>query len=112
MQSKTYWVGDRPAGTWAIQVLDQKSGVVQSLGGYTTAKVLLLDPLNRVVDIPDDHVAITNPDQGIVTFLWPQESLFTKAGRYIMQVQLSGASAVRTTTEQVILVRELGGVIN
>jgi hypothetical protein len=112
MQSKTFWVGDRPAGTWAIQVRDQKSGEVQNLGGFTTAKVILIDPQNKQVAIPADHVAITNSDQGIVTFLWPQQSLFTKAGRYVMQVEISGNSSLRRTTEQVILVKELGGVTN
>jgi subtilisin-like proprotein convertase family protein len=52
MQSKTFWVGDRPAGTWAIQVRDQKSGEVMSLGGFTTAKVLLVDPQNKLVGYP------------------------------------------------------------
>jgi hypothetical protein len=112
MQSKTYWVGDRPSGTWAFQVRDQKSGEVMSLGGFTTAKVLLVDPQNKLVAIPDNHVAITNPDQGIVTFLWPQQSLFTKPGRYVMQVELSSINNQRRTTEQVILVKELGGVTN
>jgi hypothetical protein len=59
-----------------------------------------------------DNVAITNPDQGIVTFLWPQQSLFTKPGRYVMQVELSSINNQRRTTEQVILVKELGGVTN
>jgi hypothetical protein len=112
MQSKTFWVGDRPAGTWAIQVRDQKSGEVMSLGGYTTAKVYLLDPQNKAVEIPSDHVAISNAAQGIVTLLWPQQTLFAKPGRYIMQVELSGTSTVRRTTEQIILVKELGGVTN
>jgi hypothetical protein len=112
MQSKTFWVGDRPAGTWAIQVRDQKSGEVMGLGGFTTARVILLDPQNKSVEIPADHVAITNADQGIVTFLWPQESLFTRPGRYVMQVELSSNNNQRRTTEQVILVKELGGVTN
>jgi hypothetical protein len=112
MQSKTYWVGDRPAGTWNIQVLDQKTGEVQNLGGYTTAKVILLDPKNNKVEIPDTNAVISNPTLGIVTFAWPSESLFTKPGRYVMQVELSGINSTRRTTEQVILVKELGGVTN
>ena len=112
MQSKTFWVGDRPAGAWAIQVRDQKSGQVVSLGGFTTAKVYLLDPSNEVVEIPASNVTISVSEEGIVTFLWPSESLFTKAGRYVMQLELSGPNAIRRTTEQVILVKALGGVTN
>lgn len=112
MQSKTFWVGDRPVGTWAIQVRDQKNGEVMAIGGFTTAKVILLDPQNKVVDVPADHVKITNADQGIVTFLWPQASLFTKPGRYVFQVELSSVNNQRRTTEQVIMVKQLGGVTN
>jgi hypothetical protein len=112
MQSKTFWVGDRPAGAWAIQVRDQKSGEAVSLGGFTTAKVYLLDPMNESIEIPQSYVTISALEQGVVTFLWPQQSLFTKPGRYVMQLELSGPNSTRRTTEQTILVKALGGVTN
>lgn len=112
MQTKNYWVGDRPAGSWTFQVLDQKTGDVQTLAGFTSAKVLMLDPQNKTIDIPDIAASIVDPANGLVSFAWPTESLFTKEGRYVVQLELSGANVTRRTTVQDILVRKLGGVIN
>lgn len=112
MQTKNYWVGDRPRGAWVFQVLDQKTGQVQDLTGYTSATVLLLDPQNKSVDLLDGNTFISNATAGQVTFVWPSTSLFTKTGRYTMQVQLDGTGVSRKTTEQDILVRRLGGVTN
>jgi hypothetical protein len=112
MQQKNYWVGDRPGGSWTFQVLNQRSGVPESLAGYSKAKVILIDSDNRQVEIPDVNTAIADAQTGQVVFVWPQDSLFTKPGRYTMQLELSGGSngAVRKTTVQEILVRESGGV--
>lgn len=112
MQSKNYWVGDRPAGTWVFQVLDQKTGVVQDLSGYTSATVLMLDPRNESVTIPAGNTVISDPVNGKVTFFWPTDSLFTRAGRYVMQLELDSGTATRKTTVQEIIVRQLGGVSN
>lgn len=112
MQSKNYWVGDRPAGSWTFQILDQKTGQVQDLGGYTAAQVTLIDPQNKPVDLLDSNCYISNASQGQVTFVWPSTSLFTKAGRYLIQLEVSSPSVTRTTTVQDILVRKLGGVVN
>jgi hypothetical protein len=109
---KNYWVGDRPQGNWVFQVLDQKTGVVQSLTAFTTAKVRMMDPRNKEIVIPDLATVITDPANGLVTFTWPQESLFTKPGRYVVQLELSNTNSTRSTTVQDILVRELGGVTN
>lgn len=112
MQTKIYWVGDRPAGTWVFQVLDQKTGAVQDLTGYTSASVTMLDPKNKAVTIPSGSAVITDPVNGKVTFFWPTTSLFDKPGRYVMQLELDSGTATRKTTVQEILVRELGGVTN
>jgi hypothetical protein len=108
---KNFWVGDRPAGTWVFQVLDQKSGVVQDLTGYTSVTVLLLDPRNKPVELPAGSAVISDAPNGRVAFFWPAETLFTAPGVYVMQLQLDSGTASRRTTVQQILVRELGGVI-
>lgn len=112
MQTKNYWVGDRPSSSWTFQVLDQKTGAVQSLAGFTSAKVLMLDPSNKPVTIADTATVITDAANGLVTFTWPSESLFTKPGNYIVQLELDSGTATRKTTVQDILVRKLGGVVN
>ena len=112
MQSKNYWVGDRPAGTWVFQVLDQNTGEVVNLSGYQTATVTVLDPRNKAVSIPANSAVISSPIDGQVTFFWPTDSLFTRPGRYVMQLELDSGTALRKTTVQEILVRQLGGVTN
>lgn len=112
MQVKNLWVGDRPAGSWTFQVLDQRTGAVQPLTGFTSVKVLLLDPQNKMIEVADQFVAISSPSEGQVTFFWPNESLFKKPGRYVLQLELSSPTANRRTSVQEILVRQLGGVTN
>lgn len=110
MQIKNYWVGDRPGGSWVFQVLNQRTGTPESLSGYTSVRVVMLGSNNEEIDIPAANVAVSNAASGIVTFLWPSESLFTKPGRYLLQLEFSSANATRRTTVQEILIRELGGV--
>lgn len=112
MQTKTYWVGDRPAGSWTFQVLNQRTANPEVLTGFTSARVIMLDSENNEVEIPDENVSISNPAAGTVTFIWPQESLFTKPGRYVVQLELIGGTARRKTTVQEILVKQIGGVTN
>lgn len=110
MQVKNYWVGDRPGGAWTFQIRDQKSGAVADLTGYSRVFCLLKGSDNEDIEISPLNVMISNPAQGIVTLLWPTESLFTKPGRYVMQLKLENPQTTRTTTVQEILIRELGGV--
>lgn len=110
MNIKNYWVGDRPGGSWTFQVLNQKTGEPEDLTSYNAAKVIFVDSDNDLTEFSTENVAITGPTAGLVTFAWPQVSLFTKPGRYAVQVELRSAQAVRKTTVQEILVREIGGV--
>lgn len=112
MQAKNYWVGDRPLGSWVFTILDQTSGAVQDLTGYTSATILMLDPRNQTIDIDAANCFISNASAGQVTFVWPQDSVFTRPGRYVVQVQIDGPNASRRTTTQEILVSKLGGVSN
>lgn len=109
---KTFWVGDRPGGNWTFQILDSRTGIPVDLTNYLSATVILLDPQNNPVEIPDDYTVITDAPSGQVTFLWPIYSLFDIPGRYLMQVELDSVSATRLTTVQEILVRKSGGVTN
>lgn len=110
METKTYWVGDRPAGAWIFNVLDQKTGLPYNLTQYGGVRVILIGSDNETVLFDDEHTAITDGAGGQVTFLWPTESLFEKPGRYQLQLELYGPSVSRRTTIQDILVREIGGV--
>lgn len=110
MNVKNYWVGDRPAGSWTFQILNQKTGEPEDLTPFTEAKVIFVDSDNNQHEFAEEHVAITSAPSGLVVFVWPQESLFTKPGRYVTQVELRGDRAIRKTTVQEILVREIGGV--
>lgn len=109
MEIKTYWVGDRPPA-WFFQVRDSKTSAPVSIGGYTRIRAILVDSDNREIVFPDANALVTNEANGEVTFIWPQETVFTKAGRYVMQLELSSTTTTRRTTVQEILVKELGGV--
>lgn len=111
MEIKTFWVGDRPAGTWTFQVLNEKTGGVENLSAYTSARVVMVDSRNREIELPDTATRISNAVLGEVVFAWPPDSVFTESGRYQAQLELVGPSATRRTTVQDILVRELGGVV-
>lgn len=108
--TKTYYVGDRPGGSWLFRVLDQRTGEPFNLAGFTTVRAVMLDSDNNEVVFPAENSAITDAAAGRVTFLWPSESVFTKPGRYVMQLEFSSPSATRRTTVQDILVRDMGGV--
>jgi hypothetical protein len=110
MQIKNYWVGDKPGGNWVFEVLDQRSGLPVNLAVYSQAKVVMMDSDNNRIEFPTANVVITDPVNGIVNFAWSNADPFTKAGRYVVQLELSTASVLRKTTVQEILVREIGGV--
>lgn len=111
MQIKNYWVGDRPAGNWTFQVLDQRTGEAYDLGAFTGVQVVMVDSDNKRVEFPSVNAQIVDSANGMVTFAWPgPESPFPKAGRYVVQLELSSNVTLRKTTVQEILVREIGGV--
>lgn len=110
METKTYYVGDRPGGSTVFTVLNQRTGFVEDLSNYTTARVLFLDSDNRLIELDDINTDISDAANGEVTFLWPNESIFTKPGRYVLQIELSSGSARRSTTVQDYLIREHGGI--
>jgi hypothetical protein len=111
METKTYYVGDRPGGASVFRVLNQKTGDPEALTSFTSARVIMLDPRNKEVQIPSINTAISNAALGEVTFLWPSDSVFTRPGPYVMQLELTGGSVSRKTTVVNILVKAMGGVV-
>lgn len=111
MEIKTFYVGERPGGAWVFQIRNNKTGVPEVLSSFHTARVLLLDSDNELVELPEENTVITDPLNGEVTFFWPNESLFTEPGYYVMQLELISDSSMRKTTVQDILVKTLGGVV-
>lgn len=110
MEIKTYWVGDRPGPAWIFQVLDERSGTPFNLTRFPNVKAVMVDTDNRRVEFPADNAAITNQTEGIVTFLWPTESVLNRPGIYLLQLEFSGTNGTRRTTVQEIRVKALGGV--
>lgn len=110
MELETYFVGEKPGGTWTFQVLNQKTGTPENLAVFNSARVIMLDSDNNEVELAADSAVISNPASGIVAFVWPSESVFTKPGRYVMQIELSSGVALRKTTVQEILVKKMGGI--
>lgn len=107
----TFYTGENPGGTWRFQVRNMKTGEVESLASFHTARVVILDPGNNVLEFPAENSLITNAVNGEVTFLLPAVSPFTRPGYYVVQVELIGNSAIRKTSVLDILVKETGGVI-
>lgn len=110
METKNYWVGDRPGGAWFFTVLDQETGSTYDVGGFTRVRAILKDSDNKEYIFPEANVSVTNALAGEVTVLWPTESIFTKPGLYVLQLEFYAPSSTRRTSVQEIRVRELGGV--
>lgn len=110
MLEKTFWVGDRPTGSTVFQIRNQTTGVPEVLTSFHTARTLILDSDDNLLEFPEENTVITNAVEGLVTFFWPSESIFTKSGRYLMQVELEGNTITKRTTVQHILIKSLGGV--
>lgn len=109
MDSKIYWVGEKPGGRITVTVLDA-AGNPANLNSFTGVRLRMLDTDNNEVAIGDTNTDFVNKTAGTVTFAWPTtRSLFEKAGEYLLQLELSTASAKRYTSVQSILVKEFGG---
>lgn len=112
MLEKTVFVGDRPEGQTTFEIRNQNSGVVESLTSFHTARVFILDSDDNVLEFPDENTVIFSAAEGLVRFFWPSESVFTKPGRYLLQVRLEGNTIVRSTTMfHIICKPSLGGVL-
>lgn len=109
MEIKTHWVGDRPQ-PWFLQILDDKSGDPFNMTGFTSARIIMKDTDNRETVFSGENVVMNNITGGEVRLFWPADFEFERAGRYVLQLELSGNGVVYKTSTQEILVRELGGV--
>lgn len=108
MEIKNHWVGDIPR-PWFIQVRDQESGLPMPLTGFTTVRAVMRGSDNEEIVFDGDNIGVTSAVLGEIRIIWPPESVFTKPGRYVLQVELVGTGAAYKTTVQEINVKQLGG---
>lgn len=109
MAISQYWVGQVPARPIAIDVRGSDGRAI-NLSSYTDFRVIVLGSDNEEVDITGSTLSTAGAAQGRFVFRWPEgESVFTKEGDYLLQLELSGGGYKDYTTEHNIKVRRLGG---
>lgn len=109
MKISHYQVGQKPLRPLAIQVNDPQ-GNPADVSYYENYTVKLIGSDNEEVNLADATLQTGGARTGRFTFVWPTTtSLFTKAGDYLLQLELSGAGARDFTTAHHIRVREIGG---
>lgn len=109
MDTEVYWVGQIPGRPLIITVLDQDGDPV-NLNGYTVVRLRMLDSHNSEVDLPEALTEVADANNGRVLFNWPDESIFTGPGEYVLQLELRTPTSKNYTTVQPIIVKEFGGV--
>lgn len=108
MQISQYQVGQRPLRPLAIRVNDT-AGRPVDLSFYDTFNVRLVDNKNEDVELGNAELQTGGARLGRFTFIWPTDrSLFSEAGDYLLQLELSGTGHRDFTTAHHIRVRELG----
>lgn len=109
MDTEVYWVGQVPGRPMIITVLDSDGDAV-NLNGYTTVRLRMLDTDNNSVDLPEALTTVADANNGRVLFSWPEKSIFTEAGEYVLQLELRTPTSRNFTSVQPIIVKEFGGV--
>jgi hypothetical protein len=109
MNISQYQVGQKPFRPLAITVNDS-AGRPVDLSFYDDYTVRLIGSDNEEVDLGNGELQTAGARQGRFTFVWPtNKSLFSKAGDYLLQLELSGDGHRDFTTAHNIRVREIGG---
>ena len=99
--------GSVPVEPLAITVQDE-NGKARNLSSYTGAALLFSGPDG--VLRTGGTAAITNAASGVVTFTWPETTLFDVPGDYRMALKLTASSgADYTTAVRVVVTRGLEG---
>lgn len=103
-----FFVGQIPAEPMVLTVVDA-SGQAIDLSDYDAAEVTIVNSSGVAVDQGDGFTAITAPLAGQVQFVWPSTSIFTVAGDYKYQLELTATGNVRdlTTTGEFVVRRSL-----
>ena len=103
-----YWVDQIPDRPLSIQIQDSE-GSPLDLTVYNTYTFKMLGSRNEEINLTGHSIIQTSLFEGKITFVWPTDrSLFTEAGDYILQLQLSGTGKKDFTNTHTIRVRELG----
>lgn len=109
MDINQYWVGDIPEPI-RIDVRDSY-GRPKNLSGYTGFRAILLDPRNSEVDTTGATLDTAGAINGQFRFIWPTaETVLTRSGEYLLQLELIGPGVKTLTTAHPIRVRQLGGI--
>lgn len=110
MAISEFWVGEIPARPLEIEIVDSDNNPMP-LDAYSEIKARLLGSDNEEVDVTGMVVNQTEPVNGILAVRWPADrSLFNKAGEYLLQIELNGATGSREFTDaHTIRVRKFGG---
>lgn len=109
MAISQYWVGQIPARPISIDVRDSEGRAI-NLSSYSEFNVILLGSDNEEIDLRDSELNTAQAASGRFIFRFPSDrSVFEKAGRYLLQLELRSPTARDYTTEHHIKVRQLGG---
>jgi hypothetical protein len=109
MEIYEYNVGDIPSPI-AIDVRDRLGRPVNCAALYTNYEVVMLDSRDQPVDLSGSSLDSSAAQLGRFIFTWPNKSLFTRRGDYVLQLRLSGNGKVEHTTAATLRVFQLGKV--
>lgn len=105
-----YYVGQIPVNPIVIQINDQSTGSVLSLGQYSKIEPLMVDERNNQVDMTGVVVGQQGRDGKFLLILPGDRSLFDNPGDYAMQFKMTTDDGrVDFTGEYTIRVNQLGG---
>lgn len=87
--NKTYYKSQTPVETITFTVKDERS-IVRNLTAYTGATVLIAGPDG--VLRTGGTATITNAANGVVTFTFPNTTMFDVVGDYAVQLKLTNGT--------------------
>lgn len=105
-----YYIGQIPVNPLIIQVNDQSTGGVLSLGQYDKVEPVMVDERNNLIDLTG-YIMSPQGRDGKFTFVFPGDrSVFDDAGDYLLQFKMTTLDGrVDFTNEYTIRVKQLGG---
>lgn len=111
MAINQYWVGQIPSVPLAITVYDS-AGRAVNLSSYSDFHVRMVGSDNEEIDLTGSTLIVSGAANGRFVFRWPTDrSLFDRAGEYLLQLEIVGATGTKDyTTTHSIRVRRFGGV--